>query len=282
MTTWRKNEPTASKRDCAIQVFKDNAPCPRGTDLMATGFVYFRGANSPDADPAIGTMTNVRRGLVVADDVIEAVDTAADTLQLTAHGLETGDGPIQFTAGGVNVLPTPLATATDYWVIKVDADNIAVATTLADAYAGTKVDLTAAGSGTRTLVDTASTQRGFDGRFVYRAAQAELNHDGDESEVFVDSGASGTPYALIDGNGGSAYVTMDANGALLDTVVTDDGKTLGDLLRFLYWTDGAGEIDKDPVTGAISIWNKTHTKVIATMTVTADGRHVIAVNDLGL
>lgn len=275
MTTWRKNEPTAARRRCHLQIFKsDGTPAPRGTDFVALGIVYVGGANLPDLDTATGTMTNQRIGLVVADDAVEGVGT--NTLTLTAHGLETGDGPIRFTTTGT--LPTGMSTATDYWVVKSDADTISLATTLAHAYADTLVSITASsGSGTHTLSDTATTQRGVDGRFVYEATQTETNHDAAEMSIVVDSGTSGD-YALKDGAGGSAYVTMDANAAILNTVVTDDGKTLGDVIRFLYWVDGAGEIDRDPATGAITIWNQTHTKQIATMTVNADGRGTITIN----
>lgn len=98
--------------------------------------------------------------LVVADDVVEAVDADADTLKLTAHGLVTGDGPLRLTGADV---PAGLATATDYWVVVVDDDYIQLSSSLEDAMtvvpAVVVVDLTDEGSGTITLVDTASTVR---------------------------------------------------------------------------------------------------------------------------
>lgn len=99
-----------------------------------------------------------RYPLVVADDLFESVDTDADTVKLTKHGLETLDGPIRLTGSD---LPDGLAAATDYYVIRVDDDNIAFATSPATAIAGTKIDLVDAGSGVQTLVDTASTRRVF-------------------------------------------------------------------------------------------------------------------------
>jgi len=95
--------------------------------------------------------------LVVADDDVEAVDTGDDELTLTAHGLLTGDGPVQFTT--TDTLPAGLSLATDYWVIRVDNDTIQVASSLANAIAGTLVDITDVGTGTHTLADTASTKR---------------------------------------------------------------------------------------------------------------------------
>ena len=79
------------------------------------------------------------------------VSTGADTVTETAHGFTTGEGPVRLTNSG-GALPTGLATATDYWVIAVDADTISFATSRALALAGTVVDITAAaGGGTHTI-----------------------------------------------------------------------------------------------------------------------------------
>lgn len=81
---------------------------------------------------------------------ITAVDTATDQLTIAGHGLVTGDGP----AAVRNVdgaLPTGLAAVTDYWVIRVDANTVKLATSSANALAGTAIDITAAGSGTHIL-----------------------------------------------------------------------------------------------------------------------------------
>jgi hypothetical protein len=76
---------------------------------------------------------------------ITAVDTALDTLTSVAHGLVTGDGPgAVYAASGT--LPTGLAGVTDYWVIRVDANTIKLASSSANALLGTAIDLTAAGS----------------------------------------------------------------------------------------------------------------------------------------
>lgn len=94
---------------------------------------------------------------VIADDTVESVSAAANTLTLTAHGLLTGDGPVRLTSSGT--LPGGLATGTDYWVIKVDANTIKLATSLVNALAGTPIDITGAGTGTHTLSDTSETRR---------------------------------------------------------------------------------------------------------------------------
>jgi hypothetical protein len=56
-------------------------------------------------------------------------------------------------------LPAGFDSETDYYVIKVDANTIQLATSRADAMAGTAVDFTDDGTGTVYLVDTDDVQR---------------------------------------------------------------------------------------------------------------------------
>lgn len=72
----------------------------------------------------------------------------------TAHGLNTGDGPVRVSNSG-GALPAGLAAVTDYFVIKVDANTFSFATSLANALAGTAIDLTTNGTGTQTLLHQA-------------------------------------------------------------------------------------------------------------------------------
>jgi len=83
-------------------------------------------------------------------DFVDAdVSVAADEITETNHGLDTGL-PVRLTTTGT--LPTGLATGTTYYVIRVDADTISLATTYANAIAGTAIDITgAAGGGTHSL-----------------------------------------------------------------------------------------------------------------------------------
>lgn len=48
-------------------------------------------------------------------------------------------------------LPAPLATATDYYLIRIDNNTYKLATTYANAVAGTAIDITTTGTGTHTL-----------------------------------------------------------------------------------------------------------------------------------
>lgn len=70
----------------------------------------------------------------------------------TAHGFVTGL-KVQIATSGT--LPAPLAALTDYFVIRIDADYFQLAVSLADAIAGTPVDLTTVGVGTQTVTAVA-------------------------------------------------------------------------------------------------------------------------------
>ncbi len=95
--------------------------------------------------------------LVNPDDVFTA-EADTEVFTAVAHGLLTGDGPFQVSNGG-GALPTGLTAATDYWVIRIDADTFYLATSLANALAGTNLSISDDGTGTQTIADTASTKR---------------------------------------------------------------------------------------------------------------------------
>ena len=88
------------------------------------------------------------------------VTPGSDTIAEATHNFRTGD-KIQLTTTGV--LPAGLALATDYYVIRVDANTIKLAATPFDAEWGTAVDITAAaGGGTHTLTGVTRDVRALD------------------------------------------------------------------------------------------------------------------------
>ncbi len=79
------------------------------------------------------------------------VDVEEDTITKAAHGFATGR-KVALTGA---VIPTGLS-ATDYWVIRVDADTLQLAASAADSLNGVAVDITdASGGGTHTLTPAA-------------------------------------------------------------------------------------------------------------------------------
>ena len=82
------------------------------------------------------------------------VTVAADTIDENNHGLDTGQ-PIRFTSAA----PSPCTVGTTYYAIRTDANTIQVASTSANAVAGTQIDLTGQASGNVT----AGTEWVFEG-----------------------------------------------------------------------------------------------------------------------
>ena len=76
---------------------------------------------------------------------------ADDICTDTAHGFTTG---LKGQASTTTTLPAGLSAATDYFVIVVSADTYKLADSLANALAGTAIDITDAGTGTHTFTPT--------------------------------------------------------------------------------------------------------------------------------
>ncbi|MDD5211393.1 MAG: hypothetical protein PHV62_03195 [Sulfuricurvum sp.] len=89
---------------------------------------------------------------VASPSVTFTADTGTDVLTLTsARNLLTGM-PVQVANSG-GALPTPLAANTVYFVSvnSLTTTTIKLSTTIENAYAGTDIDITVAGTGTQTL-----------------------------------------------------------------------------------------------------------------------------------
>lgn len=82
------------------------------------------------------------------------VDVVTNIITIASHGFTTGDKGQLTTTG---TLPDGLAISTDYFIISLTSGTIAFASSLANALAGTKIDLIDAGSAaaTNTFTPTA-------------------------------------------------------------------------------------------------------------------------------
>lgn len=89
------------------------------------------------------------------------IDLSLETMTITSHGFYTGE-KVRLTTTGT--LPGGLAVLTDYFIIKIDANNIAFATSLVNANAGTAINLTTSGSGTQTITPTALSAASIKGQ----------------------------------------------------------------------------------------------------------------------
>lgn len=81
-----------------------------------------------------------------------AITTGTNNINISGHALETGMGPYTFGDGGGTAPTTSPTGELDngdlVWIIRVDANTIRLATSYANAIAGTAINITAAGSGT--------------------------------------------------------------------------------------------------------------------------------------
>ncbi len=78
-----------------------------------------------------------------------AFSITANTVSKVGHGYQTGQCVRVVISAGA--LPTPLLAATDYFVIRVDADTFKLATSMANALAGSEIDFTDAGTVSETV-----------------------------------------------------------------------------------------------------------------------------------
>jgi hypothetical protein len=90
-------------------------------------------------------------------DITFTATNATELFTSAAHGMSTGDGPFRVSNSG-GALPTGLSVDTDYWIIADVANGVAdpvntyqMATSRANALAGTELLITSDGTGTQTL-----------------------------------------------------------------------------------------------------------------------------------
>lgn len=128
---------------------------PTSISTASSGTAYTAASSSINTKDAssLGLLLEYTVAAATAKTFADAdVNTSTDRITITAHGYLTGRKVAATTTG---TLPGGLS-ATDYYIIKVDADTIKLATSSANAQAGTAVDITsAAGGGTHTLTPAA-------------------------------------------------------------------------------------------------------------------------------
>lgn len=97
-----------------------------------------------------GTINRTEVSKSVLSLLPASINITFDTITSTAHGLVTGDiATWVLSSGG---LPAPFLVLTNYYVIKLTADSLSLATNLANAIAGTAINITTIGSGAFLLI----------------------------------------------------------------------------------------------------------------------------------
>jgi hypothetical protein len=117
------------------------------TGTTSSSVIDLRDANSFSVQALVDVNTPAAVTFAPAD-----VTVAANTVTEAAHGLFTG---LKGQLTTVTTLPAGLSAATDYFVIVVDSSTFKLATSLANALAGTAVDITDQGVGDHTFTPMA-------------------------------------------------------------------------------------------------------------------------------
>ena len=115
----------------------------------------------------LGELTNINSFTIATGDV----NTGTEVITITSHGLLTGQAYRYKNNSG-----TTLAGLTDdtvYFIIKVDANTIKLATTAANAEAGTAINLTGTGNSNQTLEFALETTTIGNG--IYLSSQSAFN-----------------------------------------------------------------------------------------------------------
>ncbi len=124
------------------------------------------------------------------------VTAADDDIQVPLHGFATGDGVNLYQVPSATA-PGGLTTGTEYFVIKVDDNNVKLATTLSNAQGGTAVVIADAGTDSSTVKSPSGA-----------AAECVLTTGADSLIFSSDHGLSTANRISFDGDIATATVTV--------------------------------------------------------------------------
>lgn len=124
-----------------------------GTLQKPTAQHDFKGLVRQVTDPSSAVFSG---GLTLFYFNAADVDTVTDEITVVAHGYSTGDAINYYLLpSDGSASPTGLSTSTEYFVIKVDDNTIQLATSLANAVAGTQIALGTTGTDSTTVLNPA-------------------------------------------------------------------------------------------------------------------------------
>lgn len=151
-----------------------------------------------------------------------SVTTADDTFTVSSNNTKwiTGMAVVLTTSGG---LPSGLSTATTYYVIRGSATTIKFASTLADAQAGTAIDLTTQGTGNHTVTHTLT-------------ARTAGEKGGEESHAMSSTELLAHTHVIVAGqilNGGGTGSDMNSTGTNKVTNSTGGNASMNNMQPYL-------------------------------------------------
>lgn len=187
-------------------------------------------------------MTTVYQAELYNEDIVDGDIAIATDLITVLRDCVTGE-EVKF--GGSGVMPTGITAGTSYYVIRISATTIKLATSYANAIAGTPVvDITAVGSGTRTM--TFQAVMTFADKNEYTPSTVTLPPEGNTTEgpiakkaVFSQSrifmaGDPNQPSRLYYGGVGSniGNFSFSETGGGATDIFKNDGQKIRDLCAF--------------------------------------------------
>ena len=148
---------------------------------------FHAGANAGQTLTAtFGDFETVRDKVTVA---ASAVNDSADTVTITNHGYATGQRLVYGAEGGTAI--TALTDGTSYYVIKVDANTIKLATSEANAKADTPVVHAIAGSSTGNNNQTFTKYGSFGGDIDSASIKISTTASAAEALAVLDTAVGG-------------------------------------------------------------------------------------------
>lgn len=169
------------------------------------------------------------------------VDTTAETIAITAHGLATGT-PVVYSAGTGGTAVGGLTTATTYYVISATSGTIKLATSASNATAGTAINLSAVGVGTSHTItykkyDNWAYKGNFDDAPNTSKYVTDFGGANDEMHVVVideDGLFSGTPGTVLERHKYLSKAT-DAKSPEGNSVYYK--QYMNDVSQYVWWMD---------------------------------------------
>lgn len=158
--------------------------------------VAVTGDGSYDAPPVV-TIAKARRTIPTT-----GVNTTAETITYTGHGMNAGEALV-YNNGGSTTL-TGLTSGTTYYAIIVDANTFKLATSAANATAGTAINLTGTGNNAQYFELAGSTQATAVAALGSGAGGTQVTHAGWVRRTVGTGGRAGRVF----------YETLVAGGSI--------------------------------------------------------------------
>ena len=185
--------------------------------------IYGRGiASSAIDDTSIAAAANACDIRITAPSFSDIFTVSTTTEALTFAQpipIDTGDGvKVSSTA----TVPTPLVAGTTYYAIKVTDTSYQLATTMDNAFAGTAIDLTSAGSGQHTLAQVNYAAYACDGtidtnqtaydnvRALLTACRGMLVFSGGKYRLVLDVATTASSFGFTESNITGSWVISQA------------------------------------------------------------------------